>query len=332
MARLLFVIDPLESLKAYKDSTVAMMAAAQVRGHRVYTCEVTDLSVAFNRGAARVQVLAQEIRLAESPADADPWWTVLEQRPFGSEDFEVVLMRKDPPFDVNYLVATQLLDLVDRAGSWVVNRPAALRDHGEKLAALEFPELTPEGLVSAQISQLTDFAKAHERVVFKPLDAMGGSGIFVTQAQDPNLPVILETLTEYGQRAIMGQRWLPQIARGDKRILLINGQALPYALARIPPAGASRGNLAAGGRGEARPLTPRDQEIAQKVGPLLARRGLFLVGLDVIGDHLTEINVTSPTGFQEIKAQTGFDVAEAFVQALETELKQRRPGQPKARP
>ncbi len=320
MAKLLFVADPIETFKAYKDSTVVMMAAAQSRGHQVYVCEPKDLSAASDQGKARVAVQARHLHIADHPQAANPWWQVVEQSSYPADAFDVVLMRKDPPFDVDFLVATQLLDVMAQAGIWVINKPAALRDHGEKLAALEFAAFTPTTIVSASMGQLTDFAKAHSKVVFKPLDAMGGSGIFVTQATDPNLPVILETLTDLGRRAIMGQEWLPQIVDGDKRILLIDGRPVPHALARIPPAGASRGNLAAGGRGEARPLTDRDLEIANALGPTLAARGLFLVGLDVIGDHLTEVNVTSPTGFQEITTQTGFDVAEAFIKAIEARL------------
>lgn len=320
MARLLFVADPIESFKAYKDSTVAMMAAAQSRGHEVFACEPTDLSAQTHNGQTQVTIAARGLQMADQPQDADPWCQVVSEQIYQARDFDVVLMRKDPPFDVSFLVATQLLDVIARAGVWVINQPAALRDHGEKLAALEFGQFTPTTMVSACMDKLTQFAKAHDKVVFKPLDAMGGSGIFVTQSSDPNLPVILETLTDHGRRAIMGQEWLPQIVDGDKRILLIDGKPVPYALARIPPAGASRGNLAAGGRGEARPLTDRDLEIANALGPVLAERGLFLVGLDVIGDHLTEVNVTSPTGFREITAQTGFDVAEAFIKAVEARL------------
>jgi glutathione synthase len=320
MARLLFVADPIETFKAYKDSTVAMMAAAQARGHQVFACEPNHLSAQMDKGQTRVVIQARSLTIADQPQTSSPWWQAADQKTYQPDDFDVVLMRKDPPFDVDFLVTTQLLDVIARAGVWVINQPAALRDHGEKLAALEFAQFAPTSLVSASMDRLTAFAKSHDKVVFKPLDAMGGSGIFVTQAADPNLPVILETLTDLGRRAVMGQQWLPQIVDGDKRILLIDGKPVPYALARIPPAGASRGNLAAGGRGEARALTERDLEIANTLGPILAQRGLFLVGLDVIGDHLTEVNVTSPTGFQEITTQTGFDVAQAFIKAIEARL------------
>ncbi|MFZ9121697.1 MAG: glutathione synthase, partial [Burkholderiaceae bacterium] len=245
------------------------------------------------------------------------WWRGLKEATLGPEDIDIILMRKDPPFDVDYLVATQMLEVFERMGVRVVNRPQALRDHGEKLSALEFAQWTPPGLVSADMAELRAFASEHPKVVLKPLDAMGGAGIFVTEAKDPNLPVILELLTNLGTRAIMAQRHLPEIVEGDKRILLIDGEPVPHALARIPPAGASRGNLAAGGRAHVQPLTARDQAIAAALGPTLAARGLFLVGLDVIGEHLTEINVTSPTGFQEITRQTGFDVADHFITRLE---------------
>ena len=320
MARLLFISDPLDGFKIHKDSTFAMMQAAQHRGHSVWWATAQALSCAWRGGVARPSVAAQSIRLlgqGHHQGQTSPWWSVVEAAALAPTDIDVILMRKDPPFDVTYLVATQMLELFERLGVHVINRPQALRDHGEKLSALEFTRWAPPGLVSASISELRAFAAEHPMVVYKPLDAMGGSGVFVTQADDPNLPVILETLTDMGSRAIMAQQHLSAIVDGDKRILLINGQPIAQVLARIPPKGASRGNLAAGGRGEARPLTARDFEIAQDLGPILASRGLFLVGLDVIGEHLTEINVTSPTGFQEITQQTGFDVADHFMAALE---------------
>lgn len=319
--QILFVCDPLESFKPYKDSTVAMMRAAQKRGHGVWACGPDDLQISWRGRAHAFRIAAHRLRLlpvqAATPA---PWVSIEETRLLQPSDLHLAIMRKDPPFDVHYLVATQMLDRLMAHGVPVINRPQALRDHGEKMAVLEFAELAPPGMVSHDMASLRAFAEEHPQVVYKPLDAMGGAGIFVSHAKDPNLPVILETLTEHGQRAIMGQRYLPEIAQGDKRILLINGEAVPYCLARIPPEGASRGNLAAGGRGEARPLTDRDQEIAHQLGGLLAARGLFLVGLDVIGDCLTEINVTSPTGFQEITQQTGYDVAEKFITALEAQF------------
>ena len=320
MARLLFITDPLAGFKLEKDSTFAMMRAAQQRGHTLWAATADQLRCRANGPTAQPSVTATAITIKSnvtSSSPAEPWWSALQEASLGPEDIDIILMRKDPPFDVNYLVATQLLEVFERMGVRVVNRPQALRDHGEKLSALEFTRWGPPGLVSADIAQLRAFAQEHPKVVYKPLDAMGGSGIFVTEAADPNLPVILELLTNLGERAIMAQRHLPEILEGDKRILLIDGEPVPHALARIPPAGASRGNLAAGGRARAQPLTEQDHAIAADLGPTLAARGLFLVGLDVIGAHLTEINVTSPTGFQEITQQTGFDVAEHFITRLE---------------
>jgi len=335
MARLLFITDPLAGFKLEKDSTFAMMRAAQQRGHTLWVATADQLRCRANvptagptagttaGPTALPSVAATEIALKTDltpDSSHQPWWSALQEACLGPEDIDIILMRKDPPFDVNYLVATQVLEVFERMGVRVVNRPQALRDHGEKLSALEFPQWTPPGLVSAEMAELRAFAQEHPRVVYKPLDAMGGSGIFVTEAADPNLPVILELLTNLGERAIMAQRHLPEIVEGDKRILLIDGEPVPHALARIPPAGASRGNLAAGGRARAQPLTEQDRAIAADLGPTLAARGLFLVGLDVIGAHLTEINVTSPTGFQEITQQTGFDVAEYFITRLEALL------------
>jgi glutathione synthase len=228
--------------------------------------------------------------------------------------FDLILMRKDPPFDTRYLVATQQLEIAQREGIRVVNCPQALRNHGEKMAALEFPELTPETLISADLKSLREFATHHQKIVVKPLDAMGGIGVFVLAAEDPNLPSALELLTHHGSQPIVIQRYLPAIAQGDKRIIVINGQPIESALARIPPAGQSRGNLAAGGKGVVTALSARDRKIACTVGEALAPRGLLLLGLDVIGEHLTEINVTSPTGFQEIQAQSGIDVAQIFIE------------------
>ena len=320
MARLLFITDPLAGFKLEKDSTFAMMRAAQQRGHTLWAATADQLRCRANGPTAQPSVTATAITIKSnvtSSSPAEPWWSALQEASLGPEDIDIILMRKDPPFDVNYLVATQLLEVFERMGVRVVNRPQALRDHGEKLSALEFTRWGPPCLVSADIAQLRAFAQEHPKVVYKPLDAMGGAGIFVTEAADPNLPVILELLTNLGERAIMAQRHLPEIVEGDKRILLIGGEPVPHALARVPPDGASRGNLAAGGRARAQPLTEQDHAIAADLGPTLAARGLFLVGLDVIGAHLTEINVTSPTGFQEITQQTGFDVAEHFVTRLE---------------
>ncbi|MEY3670178.1 MAG: glutathione synthase [Burkholderiaceae bacterium] len=318
--RILFVCDPPQTFKPEKDSTRAMMVAAQARGHVVWVCGSDDLQSRWDAETTSVSITAQRLTLLPWQGDSSaPWYAVAESRMLAPSDLDLAIMRKDPPFDVHYLVATQMLDRLIAHGLPVINQPQALRDHGEKMAVLEFAQWAPPGMVSHDMQSLRAFAQDHPQVVYKPLDAMGGAGIFVSHARDPNLPVIVEMLTEHGQRAIMVQRFLPEIAQGDKRILLINGIAVPHCLARIPPEGASRGNLAAGGRGEARPLSARDREIAEALGPILVQRGLFLVGLDVIGDCLTEINVTSPTGFQEITRQTGYDVATQFVLALEAQ-------------
>ncbi|MFZ8912256.1 MAG: glutathione synthase [Burkholderiaceae bacterium] len=325
--RLLFIGDPLASLKPAKDSTVAMIRAAWQRGHDCWYCGPETISLHYAGSELTPSIAARCLK----PSTDKP--TRLEQKPVpdlmlswattGSEqwlshkDFDLVIMRKDPPFDEAFFAATQMLTALEHAGLPVINRPSALRDHGEKMAVLEFPQYAAPGLVSSNIKQLKDFAGSHQKVVFKPLDAMGGAGVFVTSSSDPNLPVILEMLTQNEARAIMAQTYLPEIVKGDKRVLLINGEPVPYCLARIPPEGASRGNLAAGGKGVAQPLNENDEAIAKAIGPTLASRGLFLVGLDIIGTRLTEINVTSPTGFQEISAQTPANVGELFISAVE---------------
>ncbi|MGA0881220.1 MAG: glutathione synthase [Burkholderiaceae bacterium] len=323
MAALLFILDPLESLKAYKDSSVAMMRAAAARGHVIWAAEPHDLCVHWPSTPDQtvcVQARAAKLKILNATAAPSPWYEVTDRAVLEPQDIQAILMRKDPPYDVNYHVCTQLLEHFEGQGVAVFNRPRALRDHGEKTSVLEFSQWAPQGMITTQLEAVQAFASAHARIVLKPLDAMGGSGIFLSHASDPNLPVILETLSEHGRRQIMVQRWLPEIVEGDKRVLLINGEPFPYCLARIPPEGASRGNLAAGGRGEARPLSETDLRIAQALGPILKARGLFLVGLDIIGEHLTEINVTSPTGFQEIAQQTGSDPALAWIEALEARL------------
>ena len=312
---LLFVIDPLETLKAYKDSTVAMMRAAQARGHAVSVCDCASL--AWEGG----EVAARTLRIALADDDA-AWYRAQAAeavRPLAG--FGAVIMRKDPPFDLEYVTATWLLSAAERAGARVFNAPGAIRDHNEKLAIAEFPELVAPTLVTREAARLHAFIDAHRDVVVKRLDVMGGENIFRVRADDPNRNVIVEMMAQGETRSIMAQRFIPEIRDGDKRILLIDGVAVPWSLARIPKAGESRGNLAAGGRGVAQPLSARDREIAARIGPLLAARGLLLVGLDVIGDCLTEVNVTSPTCFREIQDQSGFDVADMFVGALEKQLR-----------
>lgn len=314
----LFIIDPLSSLKAYKDTSVAMMRASLNRGHTISVALQSDLYI----DQGQVRVATTPITIA---ANADlhqlSWWQEtgpVQEAPLS--DFSAVIMRKDPPFDMEYLYATHLLEHAQAQGAHVFNTGAAIRNHSEKLAITEFSQFTPPTLVASSMSRLRDFHKKYSDIIVKPLDGMGGAGIFRLQENDPNVGAVLETLTDYGTRTIMAQRYVPEIVNGDKRILLIAGKAVPYCLARIPLAGETRGNLAAGGRGVAQELSTRDQHIAETLGPTLAARGLLLVGLDVIGDYVTEINVTSPTCFVEITEQTNFDVADYFVRALEHQL------------
>ena len=309
--RIAFIVDPLDTLKPAKDSSIAMMRAAQAAGHAVWTIQAPLLFWDALHG-----VCADAVHLELLPDDGD-WYAELVSHTVPLREFAAVVMRKDPPFDLEYITATWLLERAEAEGARVVNRPRALRDHSEKLAILEFAHLAAPTLVARDAARLQAFIDREGDTILKPLDGMGGSQIFRVRADDPNRNVILETLTHEGQRTIMAQHYLPAISEGDKRILLIGGEVVPYCLARIPKAGETRGNLAAGGRGEARPLSASDRAIAEELAPTLAARGLFLVGLDVIGDKLTEINVTSPTCMVEIAAQTGFDAAAMFIRALE---------------
>ncbi|OZI59998.1 glutathione synthase [Bordetella genomosp. 11] len=311
----LFIIDPLPLLKAYKDSSVAMMRALTARGHTLSVALQGDLYIE----AGQVMVRSTPISLvAEADLHKHDWWReagAAVEQPLSA--FGAVLMRKDPPFDMEYVYATHMLEYAQTQGAKVFNQGGAIRNHPEKLAITEFTEFTAPTLVTRDMGRIKVFHARHGDVIVKPLDGMGGTGIFRLRQEEPNLNAILETLTDDGTRTIMAQRYIPDIVKGDKRILLIGGEAVPYALARIPLAGETRGNLAAGGRGVAQPLSERDRQLADAVGPHLAARGLLLVGLDVIGDYVTEINVTSPTCFVEITEQTGFDVPGMFVDALE---------------
>jgi glutathione synthase len=308
--KIAFIVDPLPKLKLEKDSTIAMMAAAAARGHRIYACEQGQISLS----EGRVVVDFVELTLTgEEPR----WYRAGPVTEYPLAEFGAVLMRKDPPFDMEYVYSTYLLEHAARQGALVVNDPRAVRDNNEKYSITEFPTLTTDVLVSRDPDRLRAFVARHDEAVLKLLDGMGGVSIFRVRSDDPNLSVILETLNVFGARTVMAQKYLPAIAAGDKRILLIGGEVVPYALARIPKSGESRGNLAAGGTGRAQPLSARDREIAEQLAPILLSRGLFLVGLDVIGDNLTEINVTSPTCFREIADQTGFDVAGLFIGRLE---------------
>ncbi|MEN9538554.1 MAG: hypothetical protein RLZZ126_789 [Pseudomonadota bacterium] len=311
---ILFVVDPLASFKIYKDTTFSMMREAQRRGHDVLACELADLR--WLRGGV-VEAQMQTLLLTGLEHD---WFTVQATAWRALKDVDAVVMRKDPPFDSEYFYATHLLGQAEREGARVFNKPAALRDHPEKLAILEFPQFIGPTLVTRAPHEIRAFHAEHRDIILKPLDGMGGMGIFRVKDDGLNLGAIMETLNRDGVQTIMVQKFLPAISQGDKRVLLIGGRPVPFCLARIPQGGEVRGNLAAGGKGVAQPLSARDREIAEALGPILAARGLLLVGLDIIGDSLTEINVTSPTCFQEITQQTGCDVPALFIDALEAQI------------
>ena len=304
-----FILDPLPELVAYKDSSIAMMRALAKRGHRLFAMEQRDLLWDSGRTCGRARPI--EVR-----DDDHDWYRAGEGVLRELKDFSAVIMRKDPPFDMEYVYSTYLLECAEREGARIYNRPRAIRDHNEKLAIAKFREFIAPTLVTRDMNLVAQFIDDQEDVVVKPLDGMGGTSVFRVREADPNRNVIVETVSQHGRRMVMVQRYLPEIVDGDKRVLLIAGEVVPFCLARIPKAGESRGNLAAGGRGVARPLTPRDQEIAQALAPRLWEEGLMVVGLDVIGPCLTEVNVTSPTCFVEITQQTGFDVGGMFADAL----------------
>ena len=311
--RLGIVMDPIAQINFKKDSSLAMLLAAQARGWSLFYMEQRDLY--SNAGQARARMAALTVF-----NDPQHWFELEEEKDEPLADLDVILMRKDPPFDNEFLYCTHLLEQAEREGLLVVNRPQSLRDCNEKLFATRFPQCTPPTLVSRRVDILREFADEQRDIILKPLDGMGGSSIFHHRAGDPNLSVILATLTAHGSRQIMAQGYLPAIKDGDKRILMIDGEPVPYCLARIPASGETRGNLAAGGRGEARPLTDRDRWIAAQVGPTLRELGLLFVGLDVIGEHLTEINVTSPTCIREIDAAFGTDIAGQLMDAIAAKL------------
>jgi glutathione synthase len=313
--KIAFLADPLDSFKTYKDSTFAMMREAARRGHRILACEARQLVwLSGGRVTARGAV---EIALTGDPHD---WYTVTATADLALADVDAVLMRKDPPFDSEFFYATHLLSQAEREGACVFNKPGSLREHPEKLAILEFPQFISPTLVTRDPAEIRAFHAEQRDIILKPLDGMGGMGIFRVKEDGLNLGSIIETLNKDGTQTVMVQRFIPAITEGDKRILIIGGKPVPYCLARIPQGNEVRGNLAAGGKGVARALSARDLEIAEHLGPILAARGLLLVGVDVIGEHVTEINVTSPTCFQEITDQSGFDVAAMFVDALEAAL------------
>jgi glutathione synthase len=310
------VMDPIADINYKKDTTLAMLWAAQSRDWQLYYMEQKDLYL--DQGVARA-------RMAKLSVFHDPnaWFTLDEAQDTDLAELDVVLMRKDPPFDNEYIYSTYILEAAEREGTLVVNRCQSLRDCNEKVFATQFPQCCPPVLVSGDMQRLRDFHLQHGDAIFKPLDGMGGSAIFRVKPEDPNVSVILEMLTQDGSQTIMAQKFIPQIADGDKRILMINGDPVPYCLARIPLAGETRGNLAAGGVGQAQPLTERDQWIAAQVGPSLREKGLLFAGIDVIGDYLTEINVTSPTCIREIDAGYDLDIGGQLMDCIAGALKKR---------
>ncbi|QBE63113.1 glutathione synthase [Pseudoduganella lutea] len=309
--KIAFLADPLANFKIYKDSTYAMMAEAAKRGHEVYAFQQRHM--ALENGIVRAWVS----RITMTGGGQEDWYEAAPSEDVALGEFDVILERKDPPFDMEYVYGTYLLQLAEKQGVKVLNSPQAIRDHNEKLSIAQFSQFTSPTIVTSDETRLRAFHAEHGDVIFKPLDGMGGTGIFRVKADALNLGSIIETLSQNGRQTIMAQRYIPEIVKGDKRILVIGGKPVPFSLARIPQGSEVRGNLAAGGIGVAQPLTERDREIAEAIGPVLAERGLLLVGLDVIGDYLTEVNVTSPTCFQEITQQTGFQVAAMFIDAVE---------------
>ncbi|MDH4763843.1 glutathione synthase [Pseudomonas sp. SORGH_AS199] len=307
--RLGIVMDPIERISYKKDSSMAMLWAAKARGWTLHYFEMQDLYQVDGEARGR----GRQLDVFQDP---ERWFAFGEDVDLPLRELDVILMRKDPPFDNEFVYATYLLEQAERGGTLVVNRPASLRDCNEKFFATLFPELAPPTLVSRRADIIREFARTHGDVILKPLDGMGGSSVFRHREGDPNLSVILETLTAHGTQQIIAQRYLPGIKDGDKRILMIDGEPVDYCLARIPAQGETRGNLAAGGRGVAQPLSARDREIAATVGPELRKRGLLFVGLDVIGEHLTEINVTSPTCIREIDAAYDTRIAERLMDVI----------------
>ena len=308
------VMDPIDSIIVKKDTTLAMLLAAQRQGWELHYMLQGDLY--SQQGQSRATT-----RLLEVRDDQNDWFTLGDSTDRALSELDVILMRKDPPFDLDYIYSTYLLEQAQQAGCLVVNDPQSLRDCNEKMFATQFPECCPDFVVASSAKVLKAFYQQHEDVIYKPLDGMGGSSIFRVQPGDSNLSVIIETLTMQGQRQIMAQKYLPEIVDGDKRILLIDGEPVDYCLARIPAVGESRGNLAAGGKGVTRELSDRDRWICEQVSPSLKERGLLFVGLDVIGDYLTEINVTSPTCVREIDAERGLDIGGELMNCIESKLK-----------
>ncbi|MEI8594766.1 glutathione synthase [Photobacterium sp. SP02] len=314
MIKLGIVMDPIQSITIKKDSSFAMMLEAQRRGWEIHYMEMADLSLEQGKAIARTRI----VKLQEDPAD---WFSFHGEQEIELSELDAVLMRKDPPFDTEYIYATYILERAEEQGTLIVNKPQSLRDCNEKLYTAWFPELTPTTIVTRRAEKIRAFQQEHGDIILKPLDGMGGSSIFRVKAGDPNLSVIIETLTNHGEYYCMAQTFVPDISNGDKRILVVDGEPMPYCLARIPAEGETRGNLAAGGRGEPRPLSETDRKIAEAVAPALKEKGLIFVGLDVIGDKLTEINVTSPTCIREIEAAYDISITGKLMDAIERRLK-----------
>jgi len=303
-------MDSIESIKPYKDSSFAMLLAAQARGWQLHYMQQQDLFLQDDRCYAHCRTI-------EVVDNRTKWFTLGEEQTIPLDQLNVIFMRKDPPFDMEYIYTTYLLELAERRGTLIVNKPQSLRDANEKLFTTQFPQCCVPMLVSSQAQDLRKFLQQHSDIILKPLDGMGGASIFRLCKDDPNISVIIETLTNHGQNYTMAQRFIPEIKDGDKRILMVDGEAIPYALARIPAKGETRGNLAAGGRGEGIPLSERDHWIAQQVGPRLREMGILFAGLDVIGDYLTEINITSPTCIRELDSQFNLNIADQLMAAVE---------------
>ncbi|ELX8380619.1 glutathione synthase [Providencia vermicola] len=314
MIKLGIVMDPISSIKIKKDTSFAMMLEAQRRGYEIHYMEMNDLYL--YQGEARATT--KTVTVEENPNN---WYQFTSEQDIALGDLDAILMRKDPPFDTEFIYATYILERAEQAGALIVNKPQSLRDCNEKLFTAWFPELTPDTLVTRNAKQLREFHQKHGDVIFKPLDGMGGASIFRLKQDDPNVGVIIETLTEHATRYCMAQNYLPAIKDGDKRVLVVDGEPVPYCLARIPAQGETRGNLAAGGRGEARPLSESDWAIARAVAPTLKAKGLYFVGLDIIGDRLTEINVTSPTCAREIEAAYNISITGMLMDAIERDIK-----------
>lgn len=309
------IMDPIGQINIKKDTSFAMLLEAQSRGWELHYMELGDLFLRNGQAFARTRCLQVQ-------RNAECWHHFLNEQTIALSELDVIIMRKDPPFNQEYVYATYMLEQAEAEGTIVVNKPQSLRDANEKMFTAWFPQCCTDTLVARDPEKIRLFLQEHQQIILKPLDGMGGASIFYVQENDPNLSVILETMTEHGQRFIMAQKYLPDIKYGDKRILLVNGEPVPFCLARIPASGESRGNLAAGGRGEGRPLSARDRWIAEQVGPTLREKGLVFVGIDVIGDYLTEINVTSPTCVQELDTQFGLNISGLLMDYIETQLKQ----------